>query len=114
MNKRLFHAIVILICSIILFSCISTSSIKNYSPATSRFNKSEVLQPFTGQDVDIIYSQSNDIFCSIEILQMDLEERIWAFAKEMDCRYKVLKVQKSIPPYVAGNYPRVEIIFALK
>lgn len=114
--KTLFKLpLAILICfATFLFSCSSSTSIQQYNSSSSHFNNStEGVYPYPSKDVYRAYNEGKSGTYSIDRIRQRTENQIKEFAAKAKRGYKILSQRNSNPPYILGNYPRVEIIFAL-
>ena len=60
-----------------------------------------------------IYHHASTGFTSIQSLRTAAEKRADDFAKRQNKSFTVLGERISQPPYILGNFPRIEIVFAL-
>jgi hypothetical protein len=101
---------------IIFFSgCATTTPIQKYSESISKFNVPPRLMSHNFSDNDIYrnYQRAATGFTSIESLRYDVEKRAELFASRQNKSIIVLGERISEPPYILGNFPRIEIVFAL-
>lgn len=61
----------------------------------------------------MIYHKGATGFVSVQSIREAAEERISNFANRQGKSFVVLGEQISQPPYILGNFPRIEIVFAL-
>lgn len=95
--------------------CATSSSVQRYSEAPSHFRDPPKLisHTYPPSDVFRLYQQGATGFVSIQSLRENLEERARSFADQQGKSFVVLGEQISQPPYILGNFPRIEIVFAL-
>jgi hypothetical protein len=105
-------ATVILACSV--SSCATSTAIERYSESTSHFNSPPVLMSHNYPDKDLyrVYQQAATGFVSISTLREELEDRAEKFCTRQGKRMVLLGEKISQPPYILGNFPRIEIVFA--
>ena len=91
--------------------------IKPYNESASHFNTPTVLDTtrgkFSYQSMYRAYRKASTGFTTMTTTQRKLEKEIRSFAKKKGKAFIVLGSQFSKPPYILGNYPRMEIIFVL-
>ena len=68
---------------------------------------------YPDEDIYRIYHRAATGYVSIETIRQSAEKRIDAFADRRGKRPIVLGERTSRPPFVFGNFPRIEIVFAL-
>lgn len=97
-----------------LSACATSTPIRRYSESKSAFNPGPVLMSHTQPDSSIyrIYQRSSSGFTSIDTLREDVEERAEKFCSRQGLGMIVLGEKTSSPPYILGNFPRIEIVFA--
>lgn len=117
MKKGLFGILVMLICiTILAVSCRPAASIQRYSETVSSFNnisRVQIYGAYPERDIYVIYARGKSGFTSIDGLRSSLQNQIGKFASKQKRRFVFLNEQTSKPPYIFGNYPRIEIVFAL-
>ena len=98
----------------LLASCATSSSIQRYSESKSAFSKGPVLMshPYPASAVYRVYQRASTGFTSIATLREDLEARATTFCERQGKGMIVLGERISQPPYILGNFPRMEIVFA--
>ena len=64
-------------------------------------------------DIYRIYHHASSGFTPISTLRAAAEKRADNFARQQDKSYVILGERISKPPYILGNFPRIEIVFAL-
>ena len=91
--------------------------VKPYNESASHFNTPTVIDTsrgkFPSKDMYRAYRKASTGFTTMTKTQKELEQSIRKFAKKKDKSFIVLGSQFSKPPYILGNYPRMEIIFVL-
>ena len=100
------------------FNCtISAQFIKPYNESASHFNTPTVIDTsrgkFPAKEMYRAYRKASTGFTTMSKTQKELEETIRKFATKKDKAFIVLGSQFAKPPYILGNYPRIEIIFVL-
>lgn len=103
--------------TVVLFmtSCATIGPIKRYSESKSRFNHPPELMSnnYAKEDIYRVYQRASTGYTPMRSLRNKVEERIDKFAKGQDKSFVILGERSSNPPFVAGNFPRIEIVFAL-
>ena len=99
----------------VLSGCATSSAIQRLGESESHFKNPPPLNSHTypAKDVYRVYEKGATGFDTIEALRASLEARILEFADRMGKTYVVLGEQSSRPPFILGNFPRIEIVFAL-
>ena len=64
------------------------------------------------KDLYRVYVQGATGFVPISALREDVEDRATKFCERQGKGMVVLGEQISKPPYIFGNFPRIEIVFA--
>ena len=110
--KKKFVIVAILAC---LSVFANAQSIKKYTESASNFNDTIVLSNNTYPPGDMYraYKRAGTGFRPISGIQQSVEDVIARFAKKQGKSFIILGQKRSNPPYIGGNNPRVEIIFAL-
>lgn len=96
-------------------SCAPSSPVQRVSESTSHFNPPPVVMShsYPASDVYRVYQRGGSGFVPINSVRSAAEERAEAFALRQGRRMVILGDKIASPPYILGNFPRVEIIFAL-
>jgi hypothetical protein len=99
---------------IILSGCATSTPIQRYSESKSAFRNGPVLMShnYSASQVYRVYQRGATGFVTIGSLRYNLEERAEKFCERLNCRMVVLGEKISPPPYILGNFPRIEIVFA--
>jgi hypothetical protein len=110
--KLYILAIVVLACSV--SSCATSTAIERYSESASYFNSPPALMSHSYSEKDLyrVYQQASTGFVSISTLREELEDRAEKFCIRQGKRMVLLGEKISQPPYILGNFPRIEIVFA--
>lgn len=103
---------------IILAGCSTASTIQRVSDSKSGFEGAVFGGKLEAIDVDSsgreqyrIFHQAATGFVSISSIRQSAENRAEEFCQRNDKTYKALSEQTSQPPFILGNFPRIEIIF---
>jgi hypothetical protein len=109
--RRLLCAILPLVC---LVSCGTSTPIQRYSESKSHFRSPPVLMSHSYPERDIyrVYCRGASGFVPISAVRSDLEERAEKFCQRQGKMMVPLGEQMSHQPYILGNFPRMEIVFA--
>ena len=99
----------------LLSSCGTTAPIQKYNESSSHFKSPTQLMSnsYPQNDFYRIYQKAGTGFSSIEKIREHSEQRVREFAQSQGKSFVILGSQNSNPPYILGNYQRVEIVFAL-
>lgn len=102
---------------LLIYGHIGAAQIKSYNESASYFKQPTQIDTsrgnFSTKDMYRAYRRAGTGFTSMTKTQRKLEKRIRQFAKSKGKSFVVLGSQFSQPPYIFGNYPRMEIIFVL-
>jgi hypothetical protein len=101
--------------ALVLVGCATSSPIERYGESRSHFSKSPELisNNYPATDIYRIYQRASSGFESIQSIRQLVEKRAEDFAQRQGKSFVVLGEQISEPPYILGNFPRIEIVFAL-
>ncbi len=104
-----------LITIIFISSCATSSQISRYSESRTYFNTQPRLikNEYPESDIYTLYERGSTGFVSIQTLRSNLERRAELFANRQNKSIVVLGEKISEPPYILGNFPRIQIVFAL-
>ena len=96
-------------------SCAPSSPIQRVSESQSHFNPPPVVMShnYPVEDVYRVYQRAGSGFVPINAVRNAAEERAETFARRQGRGMVVLGDKIASPPYILGNFPRVEVIFAL-
>jgi len=98
-----------------LGGCAASSPIQRYAESESSFKNAPELinHNYPEKDIYRIYHRAATGFVSIQSIRQAAEQRADDFARRQGKAFVVLGEQISQPPYILGNFPRIEIVFAL-
>ena len=113
--KYLLTITYVLTLALILNSCSTISPIKRYDESTSNFSEPPELMSNNYPKTNIyrIFQQASSGFTSLSKLRSKTEERINKFATQQGKSYIILGEKASKPPYIFGNFPKIEMVFVL-
>lgn len=96
-------------------ACATSSPIQRYSESKSSFSDPPELMSnqYAGKDIYRVYHRASTGFVSIQSIREAAEQRADDFARRQEKSIVVLGEQISQPPYILGNFPRIEIVFAV-
>ncbi|MFM8443956.1 MAG: SHOCT domain-containing protein [Methylococcus sp.] len=100
-----------------LVSCGITSPIKKINESESAFSDDPAkrVKPIKGNpEIYRIYDRAATGFVSIGATREGLEERAGKFCESKGKQFEELASEQSNPPYILGNFPRMELIFICK
>ena len=113
---RHFTLLIVALSLIFLISgCATIGPIKRYYESKSRFNKPPELMSnnYPKSDIYRVYQRASTGYTPMRSLRNKVEGRINKFAKGQNKSFIILGERSSNPPFVAGNFPRIEIVFVL-
>jgi hypothetical protein len=98
-----------------LGGCATSSPVQRYSESSSGFSEPPQLisHSYPAKDIYRIYHRAATGFVSIQSIREAAEQRATEFASRQGKSFVVLGEKISEPPYILGNFPRIEIVFAL-
>lgn len=99
---------------VLLAGCAVSSPIKKISESESAFSDDPAsrIKPQKGSpDIYRIYDRAATGFVSIGAVREGLEERARKFCDDKAKTLHELESEQSDPPYILGNFPRMELIF---
>jgi hypothetical protein len=98
-----------------LASCAPSSPIQRVSESKSHFNPPPQIMShnYPEKDVYRVYQRGGSGFVPINSVRNAAEERAETFARRQGRHMVILGDKIGTPPYILGNFPRVEVIFAL-
>jgi hypothetical protein len=94
--------------------CAYETPVQRYSESRSRFNSPPELMThnYPERDVYRIFQQGATGFVPLSSIRQDLEAQAERFCARQGKGMIVLGANYSKPPYILGNFPRMELIFA--
>jgi hypothetical protein len=112
------HFVLAGLASVVLAGCADSPTIQ---PANSSKSKFE-LSAYHGETVTVrstppgveeyrVFQEGSTGFVSIQSVRSDAEQRAMAFCDGTGKTMLSLRETTATPPYILGNFPRVEIIF---
>ena len=109
---QLYAICLIIICFV---SCATSSPIARFSGNESYFNSAPILMnhSYPSNDIYTLYQRAASGFESIQSIRSQVERRAEIFANRQNKSIVVLGEKISEPPYILGNFPRIQIVFAL-
>lgn len=96
-------------------SCAPSSPVQRASESASHFDPPPALMShkFPERDIYRVYQRGGSGFVPVNAVRSSAEERAENFARRQGRGMVVLGEATSKPPHILGNFPRVEIVFAL-
>lgn len=94
--------------------CAASTGVQRFSESKSAFNQGPTLATHSYPDKDIyrVYQQGATGFVSINSVRETAERRALEYCERQGKGMVLLGDKSSQPPYILGNFPRVEIVFA--
>lgn len=111
------RTVVVATLAFMLAACGSSAPIQRVSDSQSNFGsvykgETTIIRTDTsGATQYRAFSQGGTGFVSISAVRSDAENRADEFCKQENKVARTLSEQMSTPPYVLGNFPKMEIIF---
>ncbi len=98
----------------ILSGCATSSPIQRFSESKSAFSPGPVLMShdFPTNSIYRIYHRASTGFVPIQDIRQEAEQRASDYCQRQGKGRVLLGEKISQPPYIFGNFPRIEIIFA--
>src|SRR5271168_38092 len=117
-RNRLQQVLLATFAVICLASCADAPAIQPASSSKSKFD----LSAYHGETVTVrstppgveeyrVFQEGSSGFVSIQSVRSDAEQRATAFCDGTGKTMLSLRETTAKPPYILGNFPRVEIIF---
>src|SRR5882757_8222983 len=111
-------AVLAVFASVVLVGCADSPAIQPASSSKSKFE----LSAYHGETVTVrstppgleeyrVFQEGSSGFVSIQSVRTDAEQRAMAFCDGTGKTMLSLRETTAKPPYILGNFPRVEIIF---
>lgn len=99
---------------LVLSGCANSTAIQRYGESSSAFSPGPVLMGnhYPPGDIYRVSQQGSTGFTSIASLREEVEARASTFCVRQGKSMVVLGEKISQPPYILGNFPRIEIVFA--
>lgn len=100
--------------AIFLNGCSTSSPIQKYSGSKSHFSRKPMIisEAPSGAELYRVYQRGATGFVSIQDVRQTVEKRAVEFCERQGKTMRVVSEQLSNPPYILGNFPRIEIVFA--
>lgn len=100
---------------LLLASCAPSTPVQRVSESKSHFNPPPQVMShnYPAKDVYRVYQRGGSGFVPINSVRNAAEERAETFARRQGRHMVILGDKIAYPPYILGNFPRVEVIFAL-
>ena len=94
--------------------CATSSPIQKYSESKSAFGENPLLSrhDIPASQTYRVYEQGATGFVPMASVRETAEKRAEEFCERQGKGMLVLGEQMSHPPYILGNFPRIEIVFA--
>jgi Short C-terminal domain len=98
----------------VLNGCSTSSPIQKYGESKSHFDGKPTMvgKAPPGAELYRVYQQGATGFVSIQDVRQTAEKRAIEFCERQGKTMRVVSEQLSNPPYILGNFPRIEIVFA--
>jgi hypothetical protein len=94
-------------------ACATSTPIRRYAESKSAFNPGPQLMSHNvpAKEIYRIYHRASSGFNSMDGLRQDVENRASDFCERQGKSMLVLGEKSSQPPYILGNFPRIELVF---
>jgi hypothetical protein len=114
---KIKHLLVIFSVCIVqaIVGCATSSPIQRYGESESAFSTPPDLisNNYPEKDIYRIYHRGATSFVTIQSIRNAAMQRAENFARQQNKSIIVLGEKISQPPYILGNFPRIEIVFVL-
>ena len=99
---------------LLMAGCAYETPVQRYSESSSKFRKPPQMMSHNYPDKDVyrIFQQGATGFVPLASIREDLELQAEKFCERQGNGMVVLGANYSKPPYILGNFPRMELIFA--
>ncbi len=99
---------------VLLTGCAADTPVQKLTESTSKFGKNPTLMSnkIPANQMFRLFEQGATGWVTIGALRESVEQRAQQFCERQGKGTLILGEQKSNPPYLFGNFPRVEIVFA--
>ncbi len=103
-----------LISIVLLVGCAKQSPIVRYGESKSHFSQEPELMSndVPKKDIYRVFHQAGSGFVSLQSIREDAEKRATDFCSRQGKEMQALGERTSSPPYILGNFPKIEICFA--
>lgn len=110
-----YRAVLLLLVVTALTGCTASTAVQRYSESKSAFNPGPDLieNNYPEKDVYRVHEQGATGFVSINTVRESAEQRAAEFCERQGKGMVILGEKASSPPHILGNFPRVEVVFAL-
>ena len=106
--------LIVLMLTFVLLGCASSSPVQKYTESRSSFGKNPTLarREIPVSQAYRVYEQGATGFVPMASVRESAEKRAVDFCARQGKGMVALGEQMSQPPYILGNFPRIEIVFA--
>lgn len=113
--KHFPSSTLLLLLVFLISGCATIGPIKRYNESKSRFNNPPELMSnnYSKSDIYRVYQRASTGYTPMRALRNKVEDRIDKFARGQNKSFIILGERSSNPPFIAGNFPRIEIVFVL-
>ncbi len=107
----------LMIAMILLGGCSTASTIERVNESKSEFDdavfsgETAIINEKISNDAYRIFHQAATGFVSVQSIRLSAEKRANKFCEKKGKVMQTLRERTSTPPYILGNFPRIEIIF---
>jgi len=104
----------LILAAVVFAGCATSTPIQRYGESKSKFRDGVPVMSTEIPEGNWYrtYVQGATGFVPISALREDVESRAESFARRQGKKMVVLGERISQPPYILGNFPRIEIVFA--
>ncbi len=98
-----------------LSACATSTPIQRFSESKSSFRDGPVIMShnYPAGSVYRVYHRASSGFVPMSSIRDEAEQRAEDFASRQAKKMVLLGERTSSPPYILGNFPRIEIVFAV-
>jgi hypothetical protein len=113
--KQIFKLLTGILTVLLVGGCATSSPIQRMNESKSAFKDPPALMShgYPEKEIYRIYHRGSSSFISIQSIRQSALQRADEFAARQGKTVVVLGERISQPPYILGNFPRIEIVFAL-
>jgi hypothetical protein len=99
----------------LLSACATSTPIQRFNESPSKFRDGPIVMShnYPASSVYRVYHQASSGFVPMSSIRGEAEQRAEDFARRQGKKMILLGERTSSPPYILGNFPRIEIVFAV-
>ena len=115
MKHSFFSVFFLSVVVLFMTGCATSSQITRFNESNKYFKNGPSISSnnYPSSEIYTLYERGAHSLVSISELRSNLERRAQEFAYRQNKSFVILGEKKSEPPYILGNFPRIQIVFAL-